>query len=121
MGASPHLPRPLCTMPRGSLHTLTLPCPATHGILPCLSGHRPPGLQNSFDGAHPNPPLLRSQSGAQGSQGWAGETDTGPAWLSAMPAAQSSSRPVLAASGTPHLEGCSQPDPLCSFTPKDKE
>lgn len=107
MGASPHLPH---TEGVCSLYILPLPYPA-----------RPPRLQascggglvyNSFNrGApkfSPNPPILRSKLGAQGS--WGEQVRL----TQALPG----SWPASAASSTPHLEGCSQPVPLCSFTPK---
>lgn len=91
-------PARLCLSQRGSLHT-PLPshtrCPATSSwACAGLLGFTTPFNRDALESS-PNPPLLRSQLGAQGSQGRAGETDPGPAWLLAMPAAQSSSCPCV--------------------------
>lgn len=113
MGASPHLPH--STTQRGSVAFISCLSPT----LPGLPGYRPPGggglVYDSFNrGApkfSPNPPILGSKLGAQGS--WGEQVRL----TQALPG----SWPASAASSTPHLEGCGQPVPLCSFTPKDKE
>lgn len=113
MGASPHL---LHSVPhRGGLQPLSpaspLPCQAS-----LATGLLGGGLvYDSFNrGApkfSPKPPILGSKLGAQGS--WGEQVRL----TQALPG----SWPASAASSTPHLEGCGQPVPLCSFTPKDKE
>lgn len=113
MGASPHLPH--STTQRGSAAFISCLSPTLPGLslaTGLLGGGS--GLQLLQQGApkfSPNPPILGSKLGAQGS--WGEQVRL----TQALPG----SWPASAASSTPHLEGCGQPVPLCSFTPKDKE